>query len=85
MTEVPGHIFREYDIRGLVEDELTPEVAQRIARAYAAHLVEESGTRQPAVALGRDNRLHSPKLADAVARGLAASGCAVVEVGTVPT
>ena len=85
MTAVPAHIFREYDIRGLVEDELTPEVAERIARAYAAHLVDESGKRDPAVALGHDNRLHSPKLADAVARGLAASGCAVVEVGTVPT
>ena len=33
---LPNHIFREYDIRGLVANELTPEVALAVGRAYAA-------------------------------------------------
>jgi phosphomannomutase/phosphoglucomutase len=72
-------IFREYDIRGIVGEDLTPDVARRIARAYAALLPEAGG---PAV-VGRDNRTHSPMLAGAVAEGLAGSGCRVTDIGTV--
>ncbi|MDR7483386.1 MAG: phosphomannomutase/phosphoglucomutase [Armatimonadota bacterium] len=80
MTIAP-EIFREYDIRGVVGAELTPEVARRIARAYAA----ERGLAGQVVVLGRDNRTHSPALAAAVADGLVASGCRVVDIGTVIT
>ncbi|MDR7545116.1 MAG: phosphomannomutase/phosphoglucomutase [Armatimonadota bacterium] len=71
-------MFREYDIRGVVGTDLTPQTAERIARAYAALLAPGSP-----VVLGRDNREHSPALAEAVARGLVASGCQVVDIGTV--
>jgi phosphomannomutase/phosphoglucomutase len=71
-------IFREYDIRGVVGTDLTPQSAERIARAYAALLSPDAP-----VVLGRDNREHSPILAEAVARGLLASGCQVVDIGTV--
>lgn len=74
-------IFREYDIRGVVGDDLTPEVAARIGRGYAAHLGLSDGQ----VVLGRDNREHSPLLAAAVAEGLRTSGCAVADIGTVIT
>ncbi|MBI3998910.1 MAG: phosphomannomutase/phosphoglucomutase [Armatimonadetes bacterium] len=74
-------IFREYDIRGVVGSEVTPDVATRIARAYAAMLDIPGGP----VVLGRDNREHSPALADAAAQGLVASGCLVVDIGTVIT
>jgi phosphomannomutase/phosphoglucomutase len=74
-------IFREYDIRGVVGDDLTPEVATRISRAYAAHLGLSGGQ----VVLGRDNREHSPLLAAAAAEGLRASGCTVADIGTVIT
>lgn len=85
MSKIPAHIFREYDIRGVVDRELTPAVVERIARGYAAAAVEQTGRRDPRVAVGHDNRLSSPELADALARGLVASGCRVVHVGTVPT
>jgi phosphomannomutase/phosphoglucomutase len=89
MDHVPAHIFREYDIRGTTGRDLTPEVAHTIARAYAAYLQEagqagqEAGQRQ--VIVGRDNRLSSPALRDAVVTALLASGCDVVDIGVVIT
>jgi phosphomannomutase/phosphoglucomutase len=76
---IPPAIFREYDIRGVVGAELTPEVARQVARAYAATL---SAAGAQAV-VGRDNREHSPALAAAAARGLAESGLDVIDIGTV--
>jgi phosphomannomutase/phosphoglucomutase len=72
-------IFREYDIRGVVGVDLTPEVSAQIARAYAAVMRPQGGP----VVVGRDNRTHSPVLADAASAALAASGCRVVDIGTV--
>ena len=78
------HIFREYDIRGLVDGELTPDLAEGVGRAYAARARERLG-RSPRVAVGRDNRPSSPGLARALIRGLRVAGAAVVDIGTVPT
>src|SRR2546425_8885940 len=78
-------IFREYDIRGVVGRDITPDVAEAIARGYVAYL----RSRLPApvsripVVVGRDNRESSPWIRDAVVRGLVASGCDVVDIGTV--
>ncbi|MDQ7857864.1 MAG: phosphomannomutase/phosphoglucomutase [Armatimonadota bacterium] len=72
-------IFREYDIRGVVGRALTAEVAARIARAYAAVMRPGGGP----VVVGRDNRVHSPMLAEAAGAALAASGCTVLDIGTV--
>jgi len=80
---IPGHIFREYDIRGVVGQDLTPQVAFTIARGFAAYLRRESVP--PRVVVGRDNRLSSPELRDAVRAGLVESGCDVVDIGTVIT
>jgi phosphomannomutase/phosphoglucomutase len=79
---VPGHIFREYDIRGLHATELTDAVAEAVGRAFGT-LVAESGGRR--VALGQDVRPSSPRLAGSVERGILASGLAVERVGVVPT
>ena len=80
------HIFRQYDIRGVVGPDVTPELAEGIGRGFATLLRRrrggETGLR---VALGRDNRLTSDELADAVRRGLVSAGIRVVDVGTVPT
>jgi len=79
---IPATIFREYDIRGLHETELTDEAAEAVGRAFGTHLAGEGGTR---VALGQDVRPSSVRLAGAVERGLVAAGCAVERVGVVPT
>ena len=71
---IPRHIFREYDIRGYHETELTDVVAEAIGRAFATAIRrgEVAGGRSPAgtVALGRDVRPSSERLAAAVERGI---------------
>jgi phosphomannomutase len=71
--------FKTYDIRGRLGTELTEAIAYRIARAFA--LV----ARAEAVVLARDCRESSPALADAVARGLIASGVRVLDLGMAGT
>jgi phosphomannomutase/phosphoglucomutase len=79
---IPAHIFREYDIRGLHESELTDAAATAVGRAFGTLIAEQGGAR---VALGRDVRPSSGRLAQAVERGITSSGLAVERVGVVPT
>src|SRR5579884_1117458 len=82
--ELPATIFREYDIRGIVGDQLRPEVARAVGLAFAALGWERLG-RAPRLAVGRDNRPSGAALADAVAAGIAAGGGQAVELGELPT
>ncbi len=83
--EINPHIFRQYDIRGVVGRDVAPEVAEGIGRGFATLLRRrDGGASGLRVALGRDNRLSSEELATAVARGLTAAGVDVIDVGTVP-
>ncbi len=75
-------IFREYDVRGVVGKDLTPDVAESIGRAYGT-MARQRGCR--AVALGRDGRLTSPDLRDRVLAGITAAGVDVVDIGICPT
>src|SRR5438876_2756576 len=72
-------VFKAYDIRGIYPDELDEAGAYAIGRAY----VDEFEPK--AIALGRDMRLSSPAMADAVMRGAADSGTDVVDLGLVGT
>jgi phosphomannomutase / phosphoglucomutase len=76
-------IFRQYDVRGIVGRDLTPEVARALGGAYAA-LMRERGVRGE-VAVGRDNRPSGDALRDALVGGLTAAGVSVVDIGVVPT
>ena len=80
----PEHIFRQYDIRGLVDTELTPDVCEGVGRAYSTIAHQHLG-RSPRVAVGQDNRPSSPALAEGLIRGLNRSGADVIDIGTVPT
>ena len=79
---IPRHIFREYDIRGLHETELTDEVAEAVGRAFGARIREDGGRR---VALGMDVRPSSVRLAAGVERGARRAGLEIERVGVVPT
>lgn len=81
-TELSPSLFRAYDIRGIHGDTLTEEAARLIGLAIGSEVRARGGA---TVAVGRDGRLSSPALVDALASGLQASGCNVVEVGLVPT
>ncbi|MHB8053696.1 MAG: phosphomannomutase/phosphoglucomutase [Candidatus Aminicenantales bacterium] len=75
-------IFREYDIRGIVDTDLTPEVVQTLGRAMGTYF-RKNGTKS--VALGRDCRLSSPAFGQAMSAGLRSVGCDVTDLGTIPT
>jgi phosphomannomutase len=72
------NIFKAYDVRGKVGSELTPEVANKIGRAFADWLPNE-GT----VAVGRDMRPDSQELASALIEGLRAQGRDIWDIGEV--
>ncbi|MEA2582612.1 MAG: phosphomannomutase [Thermomicrobiales bacterium] len=78
-SERVGAIFKAYDVRGIVPDELTPEVAYKIGRALVAYLgVDE-------VAVGRDMRVSGPALAGGLIDGIRDQGADVVDLGLVST
>ena len=66
---IPLHVFREYDIRGLVATELTPQFAEQLGRGFGQYLLEKNPGAQSMV-LGRDHRLSSEGLAAAFSRGV---------------
>jgi phosphomannomutase len=74
--------LREYDIRGIVGDSLTEADARAIGRSFGSVVRRAGGNR---VCLGRDGRASSPALSAAVAEGLMAAGCDVIDVGLGPT
>ncbi len=77
------HIFRAYDIRGKADRDLPDDVVRAIGQAFATVIVRRGLLRQ--VAVGRDARLSSPRIRDALSEGLRAGGCDVLDVGLVPT
>ena len=81
---IPMHVFREYDIRGLVANELTPEFAEQLGRGFGRYLLEKNPGAQSMV-LGRDHRLSSEGLASAFSRGVRSHGVDVISIGIVPT
>ncbi|MFL5459838.1 MAG: phosphomannomutase/phosphoglucomutase [Gemmatimonadales bacterium] len=81
---VPKSIFRQYDVRGLVDRELTPDFARALGRAFGSVAADRLG-RAPVIAVGRDNRPSGPALSEGVRRGIAESGGTAIDVGTLPT
>ena len=75
-------IFRAYDIRGIVQENLTPDVVYMIGRAIGSEASERG---QQAVVVGRDGRLSGPELAESLIRGLRSAGRDVKDIGCVPT
>ncbi len=77
-----SHIFREYDIRGLVDTDLTDEVVELLGRGLGTVIRRKGGT---SATVGRDCRASSPRFRDALSAGLCATGLDVLDVGVVPT
>jgi phosphomannomutase/phosphoglucomutase len=81
-ASLPPEIFKAYDIRGIVGKTLTPAIVERIGLALGS---EALAGNQKRFVIGRDGRLSGPELSAALARGIARSGCDVVDIGMVPT
>lgn len=76
------NMFRMYDIRGVWEDDLTVESAELIGKAFGTY-VRQKGIKD--VLVGRDNRLSSRPIRDALIKGLTSTGCDVLDVGVLTT
>ncbi|MFO0762364.1 MAG: phosphomannomutase/phosphoglucomutase [Byssovorax sp.] len=84
--KIPRHCFREYDIRGVADTDLSDALARSLGRHFALILRREAtGSGRPWVVVGRDGRLSSPRLFDALTGGLLDGGVDVVDIGVGPT
>ncbi|MEW5773744.1 MAG: phosphomannomutase/phosphoglucomutase [Thermodesulfobacteriota bacterium] len=82
MKPINPDVFRAYDIRGRVDRDFDPEWVEVLGRALGAYFASRG---YAAAAVGRDCRHSSPGYAEALAAGLCATGCDVVDLGMVPT
>src|SRR5215467_2449118 len=75
-------LFREYDLRGIVEQELTESIAEQVGRAYCTYVKDRA---VKTVSVGRDGRLSSPALFKSLVKGLLAGGLNVIDIGICPS
>jgi phosphomannomutase / phosphoglucomutase len=85
MARIPEHVFREYDIRGLVGPELTPDFAAALGRGFATYLLERTSGAAQAIVVGHDHRPSSAPFAAAFGEGARSRGIDVLALGVVPT
>ena len=79
---IEQEIFRAYDIRGIVDQNLSAEVVEVIGKAIGSEAFDRGIT---SLCIGYDGRHSSPQLAEALARGVMSTGCNVINIGAVPT
>ena len=82
---IDNTIFRMYDIRGEVDKNLTEEVVNAIGRSYAIYLKDKFKKKNLTVSVGRDIRLHSERLENALISGILSEGVQVIDLGVSPT
>src|SRR3954469_19841578 len=84
---VPAEIFKAYDIRGIHGEQLGPDDAELIGRAFARVIGQLEGkpTTELRLGLGRDMRLSAPEMAARYRAGMVAEGAAVLDAGQVGT
>ena len=78
MVKVNPHIFRGYDLRGLVDVDLSPELALHIGKAHGTYLRRLGHTK---ALVSRDSRETSPTYSDKIIEGLMWCGLDVVDIG----
>jgi phosphoglucosamine mutase len=82
-TARPDDLFGTDGVRGVSGTEITPELARRVARAFAALLRERAD--RPTVMLARDTRVSGPELGSAFSEELCGHGVSVIDCGVLPT
>ncbi len=76
------YLFREYDIRGSADLDLTDGFVTDLGRALGTYFYKKNARR---IALGRDCRLHSPRIRQALVQGILSTGVHLIDIGIVPT
>jgi len=77
-----NEIFRAYDIRGIVDEQLSEAMLYHIGLAVGTQVIRNG---EYSIAVGADGRLSSPRLGQALMAGLSDTGCQVLHLGAVPT
>jgi len=81
-VELKPEIFREYDIRGIVDKDLNPEKVELLGKGIGTYFRQRGKTE---VVLGKDCRLSSQPYSEALIKGLHSTGCQVIDLGVIPT
>ena len=81
-VDIVPSIFKAYDIRGIVGETINAQIVKVIGQAIGSEALDKE---QPRLVVGRDGRLSSAELSEALIEGIMASGCEVVDIGEVPT
>ena len=81
-ASVPAHIFRSYDIRGVVGKDLDVALAEKIGQAVGSEALDKG---EQSLIVARDGRTHSQELTNSLIKGILRTGCNVVNIGVVPT
>ncbi|WP_255875088.1 phosphomannomutase/phosphoglucomutase [Microbulbifer elongatus] len=81
-TEIPAHVFRAYDIRGIAGEEINEPFAYQLGRALGTIALQAG---QKLLLVGRDGRNSSELLRDCLIEGILESGCNAVDLGLVPS
>jgi len=80
--QINPQVFREYDIRGVVDKDLTPDIVKTLGQGFGTHMAH-LGRRE--LVVGRDGRLSSSTFEEALIEGLVSTGCNVINIGLCPT
>jgi phosphomannomutase/phosphoglucomutase len=80
--KINPQIYREYDIRGVVDKDLTPEIVKRLGQGFGTYMANQGHFK---LVVGRDGRLSSKTFKDALIEGLISTGCDIVDIGLCPT
>lgn len=78
-------IFRAYDIRGRYPTQIDEDSCWSIGEAFGFEVAKRSGKKNPQIVVGRDARLSSPSLLQALTEGLLSAGCNVLDIGETPS
>jgi len=82
MASVNPFIFREYDIRGVVDKDLTEEVVELLGKGIGTYFARNDVT---TISVGGDVRLHTERLRKALHKGIISTGINIIDLGRVPT
>lgn len=80
--KINKYIFREYDIRGKVSDDFSPEVVENLGKAFGTFISRSGGQE---IALSGDVRLTTPSLIESFKTGVLSTGVDVINIGILPT
>jgi phosphomannomutase/phosphoglucomutase len=80
--DINPQIFREYDIRGVVDKDLTPDIVKRLGEGFGTHMSKLGRLK---LVVGRDGRLSSKAFSEALIQGLISTGCSITNIGLCPT